>query len=58
MEGLELPSEVGVSLRWVDEDISLFIEALTATASVEVHQRPADSGPSLTREGRELWGER
>jgi hypothetical protein len=40
-EQREVPSEVRVALKWVDEDISLFIEALTATASVEVHQREA-----------------
>ncbi len=41
VENREVPSEVRVALRWVDEDISLFVEALTATASVEVHQRAA-----------------
>lgn len=48
-ELLRLPSEVRVALRWVDEDISLFIEALTATASVEVQQR--------AEAGRGPWGE-
>jgi hypothetical protein len=46
-EGLTLPSEVRVALRWVDEDISLFVEALTATASVDLHQRAGA--------GREAW---
>ncbi|MBK8252592.1 MAG: hypothetical protein IPK82_07980 [Polyangiaceae bacterium] len=41
-QSLKLPSEVTVALKWVDEDISLFMEALTATASVEVHQRAAE----------------
>lgn len=51
-ERLELPSEVLVALRWVDEDISLFIEALTATASVEIHQRAADgSSPRPSPDG-------
>lgn len=34
-----LPGEVDVALRWVDEDLSLFLEALAATASVHIHQR-------------------
>jgi hypothetical protein len=52
----DLPSEVVVALKWVDEDISLFIEALTATASVEVHQRaeaaPTSSDGASSRETR------
>jgi len=32
----ELPEELDVALQWVDEDISLVIEALAATASVNV----------------------
>ncbi|MFO0547813.1 MAG: hypothetical protein U0271_05470 [Polyangiaceae bacterium] len=39
-----LPDEVGVALRWVDEDISLFVEALAGTASVELHQRATPNG--------------
>lgn len=38
-KGLELSEEVKVALRWVDEDLSLFLEALIATASVKIHQR-------------------
>lgn len=48
-EALPLPSEVKVALRWVDEDISLFIEALTGTASVDLHQRAGET--------REAWNE-
>lgn len=38
-ERLTLPSEVRVALRWVDEDLSLFLEAISATASVQIAQR-------------------
>lgn len=38
-ERLRLPGEVKVALKWVDEDLSLFLEALVATASVRVHLR-------------------
>lgn len=56
-EGVDLPSEVHVALKWVDEDISLFIEALTATASVEVHQRSAETERGRHGEGREAWSD-
>lgn len=56
-EGLDLPSEVRVALKWVDEDISLFIEALTATASVEIHQRAKEEGPRPPPAGQEAWAE-
>ncbi len=36
---LSLPSEVAVALRWVDEDLSLFMEAIAATASIKVATR-------------------
>lgn len=39
----KLPDEVNVALRWVDEDMSLFLETLFATASVELGER-ADPG--------------
>ena len=42
--GMDLPGEVRVALRWVDEDMSLFLEALHATASVRV-QRDAEGDP-------------
>jgi hypothetical protein len=55
---MDLPSEVQVTLRWVDEDISLFIEALTATASVEIHQRAeGDRARPGGARGDEAWGE-
>lgn len=41
-EAWELPSEVRVALRWVDEDLSLFLETLHATASVRMQQRTSD----------------
>lgn len=34
-----LPEEVLVALRWVDEDMSLVLEAIIATASVRAHDR-------------------
>lgn len=45
-EKMDLPDEVRVALKWVDEDLSLFLEALVATASVKIHQRAtkADDG--------------
>ena len=58
VERREVPSEVRVALRWVDEDISLFVEALTATASVEVHQRAtSDGSPRATSEGSSKKGD-
>jgi hypothetical protein len=42
-----LPSEVEVAMRWVDEDLSLFLETLQATASVEL-QRKRDAAPAFS----------
>lgn len=39
-----LSGEVRVALKWVDEDLSLFLEALVATASVRIHQRAPVEG--------------
>jgi hypothetical protein len=39
--GWSLPTDVEVAMRWVDEDISLFLETLHATASVELQRRSA-----------------
>lgn len=36
---LDLPEEVIVALRWVDEDLSLFFEALASTASIHLHEK-------------------
>ncbi len=36
---LEAPEEVGVALRWVDEDLSLYLEQLLATASAQLAER-------------------
>lgn len=44
----QLPDELKVALEWVDEDISLVLEALAATASVHI-QNTARSDPA--------WGE-
>jgi len=38
-DDMELPEEVMVALRWVDEDLSLFFEALASTASIRLHER-------------------
>lgn len=38
----DLPSEVAVALRWVDEDLSLFLEAISATASVQIAERSSE----------------
>jgi len=43
---MDVPEEVRVALAWVDEDMSLFLEALLATASVRVNQGAV---------GREDW---
>ncbi|MEZ4297033.1 MAG: hypothetical protein R3B70_18860 [Polyangiaceae bacterium] len=56
-EDLALPSEVVVALRWVDEDISLFTEALTATASVVVHQRAGEPPSRETSASADSWPE-
>jgi hypothetical protein len=40
-EGKRLPTELSVALKWIDEDISLVIEALTANASVRIQERSA-----------------
>jgi hypothetical protein len=44
-EVLKLPTELGVALRWIDEDISLVLEALTATASVHIQSHAAGDAP-------------
>lgn len=36
---MALPEEVLVALRWVDEDLSLFFEALASTASIHLHEK-------------------
>ncbi|NUP07344.1 MAG: hypothetical protein HOW73_14935 [Polyangiaceae bacterium] len=41
---MDLSGECRVALKWVDEDLSLFLEALVATASVRVHQRAQSEG--------------
>jgi len=46
--GAHLPDELQVALEWVDEDISLVLEALSATASVQLQSAAASSPP---------WGE-
>jgi hypothetical protein len=43
---MDVPEEIRVALAWVDEDMSLFIEALYATASVRVNQKA---------DGRDDW---
>jgi hypothetical protein len=42
-----LPTDVEVAMRWVDEDLSLFMETLHATASVDL-QRKSDTSTSLS----------
>ena len=46
-----LPEEVLVALRWVDEDMSLVIEALIATASVRTHDRKGRRNADLDDDG-------
>jgi len=41
---VEVPEEVGVALRWVDEDLSLYLEQLLATASASLAKRARDGG--------------
>jgi len=41
-ESAGLPEELGVALRWVDEDLSLFLETLAAAASIRVQQRTVE----------------
>jgi hypothetical protein len=36
---MALPEEIIVALRWVDEDLSLFFEALASTASIHLHEK-------------------
>lgn len=53
-EDMELAEEVLVALRWVDEDISLFSEALFATASIHLHEK---SGQKWAELGSKLAGD-
>lgn len=43
----ELPDELQVALEWVDEDISLVLEALSATASVHLQSADGDAWNEL-----------
>lgn len=53
---LDLPPELLVALRWVDEDISLVLETLAATASIKVQER-ADRDPRWCEIAGRLAGE-
>lgn len=53
---VELPPEVVVALRWVDEDISLVLESLAASASIKVQER-AERDPRWCEIAGRLAGE-
>ena len=55
-EGLGLPVELRVALQWVDEDLSLVLEALTASASVRL-QEQAPNDPAYADLARRLAGD-
>lgn len=52
----DLPPELRVALRWVDEDISLVLETLAATASIKVQER-AERDPRWCEIAGRLAGE-
>lgn len=40
----DVPEEIRVALRWVDEDLSLLVESTAASASIHLHEQAADDG--------------